>query len=358
MRIPEIIMLPPNRVWRTYPGGKILDQIEGRPDPQDSHFPEDWIASTTIAVNKGREEFKNEGLSLIEIDNSDIPLKTLMEKFPEELLGKTHYKKNKSNAQFLLKYLDSAIRLHIQAHPTIPFAQKFLNCNSGKTEAYLILSIREEIAEPYIYLGFQEHISKNELKQIILEQNIDKLTSCFKKVHVKPGDVFIVPGGLPHAIGEGIFMVEIMEPTDFVVRLEFNRGEYLLPEEAKFMGKDIDFALNMINFNSISIDEVKQKYFCNPRLFSEQPGGKEYILIDKENTPCFSVSKLILNGNFIKNSDSFYVGIVTKGSGRVTLVHQEEKIKAGDKFFIPFQTKNVEYFSEKEMEIVFAFPPQ
>ena len=52
MKIPEVILLKPNRVWRTYPGGKMLDLAEGKEMIADTHFPEDWIASTTKAVNK------------------------------------------------------------------------------------------------------------------------------------------------------------------------------------------------------------------------------------------------------------------------------------------------------------------
>jgi mannose-6-phosphate isomerase len=355
--IPPIIMLPPNRVWRTYLGGKTLDSMVGKPLPNDDNFPEDWIASTTLAVNKGRENLVDEGLSKIKVDDFDITLKELMEKYPEKILGEKHYKKYGANTRFLLKFLDSAIRLHLQAHPTIPFAQKFLNSNSGKTEAYIILNIRNEIREPYIYLGFQYPVSKEDFKRIIIDQDINKLISCFEKIYVKPGDVFMVPGGLPHAIGEGIFMIEIMEPTDFVVRLEFERGGYVLPEEARFMGRDIKFAIDMIDFNKISIDDIKEKYFCRSRLFAEHPGGSEYILVDKNQTSCFSVNKLIINGSFIKDSNSFYAGIVTKGDGSIASGSIQKKVKEGDKFFIPFLANNVTYFAEQEMEIVLTFPP-
>jgi mannose-6-phosphate isomerase len=358
MTIPPILTLPANRVWRTYLGGKILDLIEGKPNPEDNHFPEDWIASITSAVNQGREYSISEGLSKTEINNVDITLKKLLEKFPKEILGEKHYKKYGANTQFLLKFLDSAIRLHIQAHPSVPFAQKYLNSNSGKTEAYVILNVRDEISEPYIYLGFQNPVSKNDLKQIIIEQNINKLTSCFEKIYVKPGDIFMVPGGFPHAIGEGIFMIEIMEPTDFVVRLEFERGGYILPEESKFMGRDVNFAIDMINFNSIPIEEIKKKYFCFPRLLDEQEGGSEYILIDKNQTHCFSVHKFKVNGGLIKNYNSFYVGIITNGQGTITAGSLKKKIKKGDKFFIPFFANDILYSAENEMEIVLTFPPQ
>ena len=51
----QLVQLPPNRVWRTYSGGKVLDEISGITPAKDSHFPEDWIASTTEAINPGRE---------------------------------------------------------------------------------------------------------------------------------------------------------------------------------------------------------------------------------------------------------------------------------------------------------------
>ncbi len=358
MKIPEIILLPPNRVWRTYLGGKVLDSIQNNHNPADTHFPEDWIASTTAAVNKGREEFKEEGLSKIEINDSTEILKSLMERFPVEMLGEKHFKKYGAKTQFLLKFLDSSIRLHIQAHPTIQFAQKYLNSNSGKTEAYVILGIRDEVKEPYIHLGFQKQIEPEEFKKIISDQDIPQLLSCFEKIPVTPGDVFIVPGGLPHAIGEGVFMIEIMEPTDFVVRFEFERGGYVLPEEARFMGRGVDFAIDMIDFTKRQAEQIKQNYFCHSRLLTKQSEGEENILIDEKQTPCFSVHQLKIKEHFTKIADSFYVGIVTKGNGTISAGSLKTNLKQWDKFFIPFKTKEVEFASSDEMEVVLTFPPK
>ncbi|HKI87771.1 MAG TPA: class I mannose-6-phosphate isomerase [Draconibacterium sp.] len=357
MIVPEIILFDPNRVWRTYPGGRVLDQLVGNKNPEDSHFPEDWIASTTKAVNKGRENIV-EGISKIELNDKQIYLTSLFQKYPDKMLGKNHFDKYGANTQFLLKFLDSAIRLHIQVHPTISFAQKYLNSNSGKTEAYVILGIRDEVKEPYIYLGFQKKPELELLKSTIEKQDIEMLLSFFEKIPIRQGDVFVVPGGLPHAIGEGVFMIEIMEPTDFVARLEFERGGYLLPEESRFMGKGIDFALNMVNFNPISQQEIREKYFCFPQLFQQQDGGTEEILIDSGKTPCFTVHKLSVTKTFIKKSVSFYVGIVIKGEGTITTSSEQKTLKRGDKFFIPHNQKKVNYSTNNEMEIILAFPPE
>lgn len=100
-----------------------------------------------------------------------------------------------------MKYLDSAVRLPFQVHPTPEFSARYLNTASGKTEAYYILSTRPEEAEPFIYLGFQRPPSREELRRIIVEQNIAALERCFDKIPVRLGDVYLVPGGLPHAIG-------------------------------------------------------------------------------------------------------------------------------------------------------------
>ncbi len=78
-----------------------------------------------------------------------------------------------------------------------------LDAESGKTEAYYILSTRPEVTEPYIYLGFQHPPTREELRQMIVEQDIAAMERCFEKIPVKPGDVYVVPGGLPHAIGGG-----------------------------------------------------------------------------------------------------------------------------------------------------------
>ncbi len=357
MKVPDIILLPPNRVWRSYLGGKIIDSIQGSSKPQDNHYPEDWIASTTTATNKQMEQRTDEGLSEVEIDGVPVSLKLLMEKYPVEMVGQEHYGKFGANTQFLLKFLDSSIRLHLQAHPTISFAQKYLNSNSGKTEAYVILGIRDEVKDPYIYLGFQRPITPDSLKEIILDQDIERLLTYFDKIPIKPGDVFFVPGGLPHAIGEGVFMIEIMEPTDFVVRLEFERGGYVLPEEARFMGRDVNFAMDMVDFQIHDSEQIKQDYFCQPRLLTTDSGGSEYRLIDDMQTPCFSVNKLTIEKQFVKRSDSFYVGIVIKGNGGIDAGDYHKEIKKGDKFFIPHKTTEVRYTTNDNMEIVLAFPP-
>lgn len=358
MNVPTILFLEPNRVWRTYLGGMKLDQMEGKQNPIDTHFPEDWIGSTTCADNKERAHLIEEGLTKVCLQGKTITLKTLCEKEPMAMLGAKHFEKYGANTQFLLKFLDSAIRLHIQCHPTVSFAQKYLNSSSGKTEAYIILAIREDVREPYIYAGFQNLPTSKKFKKMVEEQDNEAILSCFEKVPIKPGDVFIIPGGMPHAIGEGVLMIEVMEPTDFTVRIEFERGGYVLPEASRFMNRDIDFALSMFNFEATSVEDVKKLFFCKPKLLNTQNQSAEYALIDKEKTLCFSVNRLDIKDYFVKESQSFYMGIVTKGTGTINIEAQQYPVKEGSKFFIPYQSEIITYETESFMEVILVFPPE
>ena len=61
-------LLTGERVWRTYTGGKLLDLLHQKDISKDTHFPEEWMFSTTRARNSGREDIV-EGLSYLKNDN-------------------------------------------------------------------------------------------------------------------------------------------------------------------------------------------------------------------------------------------------------------------------------------------------
>lgn len=99
------------RVWRTYVGGARLNEWHGRKAEQ-GFFPEDWAASTTRAVNAGREDLV-EGLSRV-VSMPDQPyLLDLIQKDPEAFFGKAHLQAFGAQAGFLVKLIDAQERLTI-----------------------------------------------------------------------------------------------------------------------------------------------------------------------------------------------------------------------------------------------------
>ena len=135
----KLILLPPNRVCRTYPGGRTLDELAKALGPADTHLAEGWIASTTRAVNRSREHLA-EGVSQVCVghDPARHDFAQLLASDPEYFLGAGHAAKYGAQPQLLVKYLDSGTRLHFQVHPTREFARRVLGAPSGKTEAYYV----------------------------------------------------------------------------------------------------------------------------------------------------------------------------------------------------------------------------
>jgi mannose-6-phosphate isomerase len=330
----KIVLLPPQRVWRTYQGGRTLDALAGVAAPADSHFPEDWVASTTRAVNAGRETIR-EGVSSALVGGAPHDFAALLASDPAYFLGAAHAAKFGAQPQLLVKLLDPAIRLHFQAHPTAEFARRCLDSPSGKTEAYHILGARPG-ATPYIYLGFQRPPSRDALRRMIEQQDIVALEACFDKIPVNPGETYLVPGGVPHALGEGLFLIEIQEPSDLVVRFEFERGGYVLPEPARFMGRELEFCLDVFDYSAWPADRLAVEAACPPRRRRPLgPDSWQDDLIGPERTPCFRVRKTHLRGPATKSEGSAYIGIVTTGTCLLTAGGETHRLKAHDKFFCP-----------------------
>jgi len=330
----KILRLQPNRVWRTYPGGRILDCMEGRTQPADGSFPEDWLGSTVRAINPGHED-KNEGLSLVNVDGKPLFLVDLIAADPEYFLGARHLSAFGMNPMVLVKYLDSAVRLPIQVHPTIPFSERYLNASCGKTEAYYILSTRPEVAEPFIYLGFQRAPVRQQLRRMILEQDIVAMEHCFDKIPVKPGDVYLVPGGLPHAIGAGVLMVEVMEPTDFVARVEFNVNGRMIPEPSRFMGRDLDFALEMFSLESFPVKAVEERWRCKAQILEEDSILRRESLVDERLTDRFRVARTIIHGQRQLRIRGYTILLVVEGCCTVATDSEKVHLSTYDRVVIP-----------------------
>jgi mannose-6-phosphate isomerase len=352
-----IIKFTSNRVWRTYQGGKLLDEIEGKAHPIDSSFPEDWIGSTVQARNVGREEI-SEGLAIVkQADGTSIPFRDLISQDIEFYLGKQGDKLRTLDDIPLVKYLDSATRLHFQAHPTREFAQQRLGLPRGKTEAYVILAIRDDVTEPYIYAGFQRSPSREVLKGWIEEQNIAAIEACFDRIPVKPGDVFLLPGGRPHALGEGILMLEIMEPSDLAVRFEFERCGYVIPEAARFMNRGIETALDSFNFDEVPPHAIDDEFRCIPRTEHKDSSENTLeLLIGPQQTDCFTVKRAQVNQTFTRTQGSFFFGIVSEGKGYIKIDGELIELNTWERFFLPAGVSSFEYIGKPSMTILECYP--
>jgi mannose-6-phosphate isomerase len=212
--------LPPNPVFRFYKGGAGIDRFRDVEPGSGPGAPEDWVASTTTSFGNATE-----GLASLE---DGRVIRDVIAADPVAFLGADHVADLGSNPGLLVKLLDAGERLAVHFHPGREFAREHLHSDFGKTEAWLILE-----AEPgaHMHLGLREPIEPETLRRWVREQNSDEMLAALNKVPVKAGDSLFVPAGTLHTIGEGITLIELQEPSDMSVVVEW-RYAGVEPDEA------------------------------------------------------------------------------------------------------------------------------
>jgi mannose-6-phosphate isomerase len=224
------VVLGPNMPDTFYRGAGRISQFRGT--PFDQH-PEDWIGSATERRTGG-------GAGLTRLADGTL-LADAIASDPLAWLGAAHTARFGSSPALLVKLLDAGQRLPLHVHPGRAFAQSHLAVPFGKTEAWVIL---EAPADAAIHLGFARDVSGAQLADWVHRQDVGALLDATNRVPVAAGDALLCPAGTPHAIGEGVLLLELQEPTDFSILLEWE-GFPLTVDDAS-LGLPLDLALECV----------------------------------------------------------------------------------------------------------------
>ena len=330
-----------NRVFRVYLGGKLFHDFLGDA-PVDGNEPEEWICSSVRAINPGHTD-PLEGISLRAEDGK--PFNELLAEHPQEYLG------DRKDLGVLVKFLDSAIRLPMQVHPTRDFSRKNFNSPYGKAEAWLILATRPDAC---IYFGFDRQVSREEFSAAVEASENDKeaMTAFVNKVPVQTGDVFFVGAGVIHAIGAGCLILEVQEPTDFTIQPEYWCGDYHLNAQEMYLGLDRETALECFNYDLYGkqVVEAGRKV---PEVTYQDDHVTVETLIGEKDTPCFAMSRYILDGGEVTLNTPASIWICVEGEGSVEADGEVRDIHSGDYFFLPAAAAGkCVARSDKKMKIV------
>jgi len=341
------IFFEKNRVFRVYLGGKLFSQFFGD-DSEDCFYPEEWICSSTKALNEGSTD-KYEGIS--KIKDSNIYFNDLLKEEKDLMLG------DRDGLDVLVKALDAAIRLPVQAHPDKPFSRKHFNSEFGKAEAWLVLATRPDA---HIYFGFKDGVTKEAFEKAVDDSETDKMAMevLLNKIPVKPGDVYFIPAKAVHAIGAGCLILEIQEPTDFTIQPERYCGDYKLSDTQMYLNLDKSTALTVFDY-SYNKDRVLAECRKTPTVIHEADGCRKTALITKNDTPCFSLERYEINNGQTEKLLAPVIYVVTDGEGVLIGNNKEIKIEKGDYFFMPYSC-NKEFLvkSSKNLTLAACIPPE
>jgi|688.fasta_scaffold490312_1 mannose-6-phosphate isomerase len=236
--------LPSNQFDHFYRGGNRIGKL--RKGPGGPMRPEEWIASTTTRFGE-----KVNGLSVLA--NGKLLRDEVMND-PQHWLGSDHVKKYGSSTEILVKLLDPDQRLPVHYHPDRKFASDKLDLAHGKTEAWIIL---DAPIGAKVGVGFNRKMSKSEVAELVSKHDSQGLLDSLMFLEVSAGDVVFVPAGVPHAIEAGIFVLELQEPTDLSILLEWD-GFAVDGDKDGHLDLGYQVALDALRLDPLSEQEISQ----------------------------------------------------------------------------------------------------
>jgi mannose-6-phosphate isomerase len=350
------LQLEPNPVWRSYQGGRVLREFRGQPETVEDHFPEDWLASTVAARNGPYSQGPDEGMSWVCWNGQKTTVSQLLMMDPERAWGNMYRGKKSSPALgVLIKLLDASVRLQVQAHPDRQFVRRYLSGDAGKTECWFILSTR---GPAQVYLGFQRPPERSEWKRLLQEQDAAEMLACFDPISVQSGDCLVVPAGVPHAIGAGIFMIELQEPSDWVVRCEARNAGLVLPESQRYMGLGLDACLDIFDYQAYPLAALRARFQQEPSTVARTAQFTEEQVIGPQYQELFRLRRLRGTGSARWQGDEIMVMIVTRGEGIFSDGRTEQLARHGQTWLLPGCAAEWRWESRtSDWEVLLAQPP-
>src|SRR4051794_22846326 len=261
--------------------------------------PEDWVGSVT-----SRFGLAPAGLSTLP---DGRVLADAIAADPRWWLGP-----ERTDTGVLVKLLDAGQRLPLHVHPDRRFANAHLASPYGKTEAWVIVSARPDA---YVHLGFARDVEAGELAGWVAGQQTARMLAATNRIPVAAGDAILCPAGLPHAIGDGILLVEIQEPTDFSVLLEFD-GFGLA---GGHLGLGYDLALECVD----------RAGWSGQRLGALR-GGRARLLPGAADE--FFAARRVHGGDRLEQGFSVLVGVAD--AGRLTGATDDLALRRGDTLLV------------------------
>jgi mannose-6-phosphate isomerase len=184
----------------------------------------------------------------------------------------------------LVKLIDAAEDLSIQVHPTDEFAKT--DDSLGKTESWHIL---DAAPNGTLYLGLRPDITVGEMEQIAREGG--RTGGLMRRLSAKPNETVLIPAGTIHALGAGVLVYEIQQPSAITYRLD-DWGRV----DAQGKSRDLHIAQSVIVANG----DYRPEFIAPVEL--HRPAGRTQIL-----TACryFAVERIALGaGESVTNTSA------------------------------------------------------
>jgi mannose-6-phosphate isomerase len=313
------IVLPVNQIDHEYLGGDRIGALRGGPGgPQR---PEEWLGSTVTRFGEAER-----GCTVLP---SGELLRDLVLNDPIGWLGAAHAARYGSNPAILVKLLDAGERLPVHVHPTKRFAKDHLDCDYGKTEAWVVLETPPQGAS--VWVGCKQDTDPQRLRTLVDRQDKVALVGLLNELTVFPGDGVVVPSGTPHCTGAGAFVLELQEPTDLSVLLEWEGFSFDGPNDGH-LGLGFDTALQCVNRQAFTPEFLASLVKRNG---APLVGAGSTNLMPAFASPYFRAER-VCTTTAATIPASFAIIVVVEGSGTLRTGSVVTSLPYGTAVLVPF----------------------
>ena len=269
-RLPPLPMRPcfVEKLW----GGQRLSTLPAK--QREGHRP-----TPSVATGESWEVADlPEGQSVVDdhavcVAFAGLTLGAMVKRFGASLVGTAS---RPDRFPILVKLIDAAEDLSVQVHP----GQDYASAHPGtfsKEEAWLIIGTARG---GRVLHGFVDGVTRDSFVAAVKDRRPHEL---MRRLDVKVGDVLHVSPGVVHAIGAGVVVLEVQEPSDTTFRVwDFDRVDTTGQRRALH----VDQALEVARFGD------QPPLLC---AASEQPGsGGDVVVLCQTRT--FSMVARAVNG--------------------------------------------------------------
>jgi mannose-6-phosphate isomerase len=308
-----------NRMAMFYAGGERIDRFRGLATPAVG--PEDWVASVTQLPGAP----DGTGISWLPDGTS---LRVAVDADPVGWLGAPLASRWGGSPGVLVKLLDAGERLPVHCHPSRPFAAEHLASPFGKTEGWIVL---DDAPGGEVWLGWSEEVSPARLRGWIETQDADAMLAVMNRMPAGPGDVFLVPAGVPHAIGPGVMITELQEPTAFSILAE--HGRFGLDAEAATLGMGWETALGAFDMASWAGDRSAA---LRPRaeVLRDDADARVQRLFGEPTGEFFQALRVRVFGRY-ELPPGFAVLVIETGAGELRWEDGKTQVRKGETWVVP-----------------------
>ena len=340
------LVLRPNQPRQFYRGGERIARFRGLPRPGSAYLPEDLVGSTT-------QLFGRDGAGLTVLDDGTTLLDAIAAD-PAGDLGPEHVAAYGADLALLVKLLDTGERLLVHFHPPRSFARAHLHSCHGKTEAWIITEVTrdsDDDSSGYVYVGFREDTSPAVVRGWMAAQDAAALLGALNKVPVGPGDTCLVPAGVPHAIGAGVTLVEVQEPTDFSILLEWAGYDIDGPARGH-LGLGFDVALQALDYSGW--DDRRVGGLLSSRPGPSGPAGTTR-LFPRAADEFFRVERVKTATAPARFAPQVAVLVVLAGRGQLAWADGTLPVARGTTLFVPYGAGPTHL--EGDLSVLRCMPP-